>query len=107
MSPKTYSTCTAFLGTERIASGDLREVAVQAKKRLDRGDLSPLLIFDDVTSQPIELDLRGTLEEILARLPGAAEAEEGEAEESTENRSPGRPKLGVVAREVTLLPRHW
>ena len=22
-------------------------------------------------------------------------------------RKPGRPKLGVVAREVTLLPRHW
>jgi hypothetical protein len=22
-------------------------------------------------------------------------------------RGPGRPKLGVVAREVTLLPRHW
>ena len=22
-------------------------------------------------------------------------------------RGPGRPKLGVVAREVTLLPAHW
>ena len=22
-------------------------------------------------------------------------------------RGPGRPKLGVVAREITLLPRHW
>ena len=24
-----------------------------------------------------------------------------------ESRGPGRPKLGVTAREVTLLPRHW
>ncbi|HEV7672668.1 MAG TPA: DUF2239 family protein [Thermoanaerobaculia bacterium] len=107
MSPKPLTSCTAFLGTERIASGDLRLVAEEAKTRIDRGDLSPLLIFDDVTSQPVELDLRGTLADVLTRLPVAAETQEGPAEESAEARSPGRPKLGVIAREVTLLPRHW
>jgi len=107
MSPKPFSSCTAFLGTERIASGDLRTVAAEAKARLDGGDLSPLLIFDDATSQPVELDLRGTVADVLARLPVDSETKEGEAEESAEARSPGRPKLGVIAREVTLLPRHW
>ncbi len=112
MSPQPFS-CTAFLGTERIASGTLRAVAVEAKGRVDRGDLRPLLIFDDTTSHPYELDLRGTEEEVLARLP-EAQGESGLAvggEEAGENvealRLPGRPKLGVVAREVTLLPRHW
>ncbi|MEP7012705.1 MAG: DUF2239 family protein [Acidobacteriota bacterium] len=107
MSTQSFTSCTAFLGTERIASGDLRAVAEAAKARIDRGDPPALLIFDDVTSQPVELDLRGTLADVLARLPVTAETPEGEAEESAEARSPGRPKLGVVAREVTLLPRHW
>ncbi len=112
MSPQPFS-CTAFLGPERIASGTLRAVAVEAKSRVDRGDLRPLLIFDDVTSRPIELDLRGTEEEVLARLPeapgesGLAAGEEETGENVEASRSPGRPKLGVVAREVTLLPRHW
>lgn len=107
MSLKPPSPCTAFLGTERIASGDLREVAAAAKTRIDRGDLAPLLIFDDATSEPVELDLRGTLKDVLDRLPKDPEAE-GVADENAEaSRQPGRPKLGVVAREVTLLPRHW
>ncbi len=76
-----------------------------------RGERAPVLIFDDVTSEQIELDLRGTPEEVLRRLaetsrkgtPAAASA----GSEPEVPRGPGRPKLGVVAREVTLLPRHW
>jgi uncharacterized protein len=94
-------TCTAFSGKKRIASGGLREVAFQAKAALDADECAQVLIFDDVTSHLIELDFRGTAEDVLARIaPGIAPAEE-------EARRPGRPKLGVVAREVTLLPRHW
>ena len=62
-----------------------------------------LLIFDDVSGASMDFDLRGTPEDILARL-----APEGTPEQQPEPaRGPGRPKLGVVAREVTLLPRHW
>lgn len=107
MSPNPQSPCTAFLGTERIASGDLHAVAAEVKSRTDRGDAAPLLIFDDATSQPVEIDLRGTLEEVLARLPKPPETEEAAEENAEASRQPGRPKLGVVAREVTLLPRHW
>ncbi len=67
---------------------------------MDQGRQQPVLIFDDATSEQVELDLRGTLAEILERLPIIISAPEPA-------RSRGRPKLGVVAREVTLLPRHW
>lgn len=107
MTRKPPSTITAFLGARRIASGELHQVAAEIHARTDRDEIAPLLIFDDATSQPIEIDLRGTLEEVLARLPQDPEAGAAAEENAEAARLPGRPKLGVVAREVTLLPRHW
>jgi hypothetical protein len=92
-------TCTAFAGTDCIASGALRDVAAQAKAFLDQNPTAQILILDNNTSEPVEIDFRGTPQDVLGRLP----SDEPEAE----SRRPGRPKLGVVAREVTLLPRHW
>ncbi|MDB5353136.1 MAG: hypothetical protein JWN86_4383 [Planctomycetota bacterium] len=102
--------CTAFVGTTRIAAGGVATVALKAKEAIDRGDQAPVLIFDDETSELIELDLRGTADDVLGRLEatGAGRvAEETTCPESAAARGPGRPRLGVVAREVTLLPRHW
>jgi uncharacterized protein len=94
----------AFEGHRCIASGDLRDVVRAAKETLDRRKEASILIFDGMTGGPIDIDFRGTIEEVLARLPAAAgEGDSG----SSAPRGPGRPKLGVVAREVTLLPRHW
>ena len=87
--------CTAFSGARRIASGDLKDVALKAKRAGDRGGPAPVLIFDDASGEVIEVDFRGTPAEVLKRLSEPAP------------RGPGRPRLGVVAREVTLLPRHW
>jgi len=103
--------CTAFEGSRRIASGDLLEVARRTKEILDRGGFEPVLIFDDATSEQIELDFRGTAEDVLKRLleitsEGEAVEEVGLPEREP-HRGPGRPRLGVIAREVTLLPRHW
>jgi hypothetical protein len=103
--------CTAFVGTRQIASGMLAVVALKTKAVIDEGEHAPILIFDDLTSEQIELDFRGTAEDVLQRLgettregtPAAA----GAQPEPEAPRGPGRPKLGVVAREVTLLPRHW
>ena len=53
-----------------------------------------MLVFEDATGKRVDLDLRGSDEEVAWRL-------------APPPRGPGRPKLGVVAREVTLLPRHW
>jgi len=97
MSNQDDMICTAFEGTEIIASGALAQVAEQVKRVLDRGERAPVLIFDNQTSELIEVDFRGTWADVAAKLPGALDAARG----------PGRPKLGVVAREVTLLPRHW
>jgi hypothetical protein len=85
--------CTAFAGPRRIAQGPLADVAMAvAAAASDAG----ILVFDDATGRVIDLDLRGPPDEIAARY-APAEAP----------RPRGRPKLGVVAREVTLLPRHW
>lgn len=92
--------CTAFEGTKQIASGYLWQVASQVQTKSIRSNLEPMLIFDDLTGQVIDLDLRG-----LTGAEAPSHAEPAPTEEPA--RRPGRPKLGVVAREVTLLPRHW
>src|SRR5262245_45186672 len=111
--------CTAFEGARRIGAGVLEEVAVQAKGVVDGAGRDPVLIFDDVTGEQIEVDFRGTAAEVLGRLaepagegvPSAVEPGpepgSGFGAEAASPRGPGRPRLGVVAREVTLLPRHW
>ena len=118
MNPNLSGSCTAFAGKEQIASGKPAEVARSCKQLADAGDNRILLIFDDVSAEPVELDLRGSMGDVLARLSdsadslknvtqGGAGSEEEAKPQTTAPRSPGRPKLGVVGREVTLLPRHW
>ena len=104
------TSCTAFAGTKRIASGELRHVAVKAKTVMDRDRWAQVLIFDDLTSNVIEVDFRGTPQDVAHRIAqtAATAAESNEpAQAPGDARRPGRPKLGVVAREITLLPRHW
>lgn len=96
--------CTAFQGTRLIASGAVGEVAPTVAAILAESPDAALLVFDDATGAVIDLDLRGTAAEILARLDVGAKADPGG---DTPSPGRGRPKLGVVAREVTLLPRHW
>jgi hypothetical protein len=90
--------CTAFAGHTRLARGTLTEVARAAKAAIDRGEQAPILIFDDATSREVEIDFRGTPDDVLGRL---------RFDDSEAPRRAGRPKLGVIGREVTLLPRHW
>jgi hypothetical protein len=94
--------CTAFEDSRLIASGPLAEVVVAVKRVVDRREHGIVLIFDDRTADTVEVDLRGSAAQVVARLP-APPKPPGE----DEPRGPGRPRLGVVAREVTLLPRHW
>jgi hypothetical protein len=99
MESSTQPDWVAFEGARLIASGPPVEVAAKVKAVVDRGERAPVLVFDRVTSVPVDLDLRGTAEAVAHRLAGDPT--------SGSSRGPGRPKLGVVAREVTLLPRHW
>ncbi|BCH23174.1 hypothetical protein MesoLjLc_29120 [Mesorhizobium sp. L-8-10] len=102
--------CTAFCGVRQIARGALAEVALAVKAH-EAGAGGSLVTFDDATGAVIDLDLRGSTTDVVARLAergrqGGGPEPHAEAR-GTAGRGRGRPKLGVVAREVTLLPRHW
>jgi hypothetical protein len=84
-----------FAGARRVAAGPLREVLPVLKRRFDRNRSDVGLVFEVETGRQVEFDLRGTPAEILDRALPAPQ------------RARGRPKLGVVSREVSLLPRHW
>src|SRR5258708_30630632 len=99
--------CIAFEGDRCIATGDLREVARAAKRTLDRRKGASVLGLDGMAGGPIDLDFRGPVDDVLARLPDIAAPVTTEDAAAPAPRGPGRPKLGVIAREVTLLPRHW
>jgi uncharacterized protein len=88
--PRSY---TAFAGDRLIASGPVDTMLSQLKNWADRGPDALPLVFDDHTGRQVDFDLRGTVADVLAR--------------AVPTRGPGRPKLGVVAREISLLPRHW
>ncbi|MFA6505634.1 MAG: DUF2239 family protein [Treponemataceae bacterium] len=98
------NTYSAFSGYRRISTGDLGTVLTAVKPFVD-GEAERLLIFDHSSGRQVDFDFRGTLDDVLSRaMPDKAAADApGEAQKSGK----GRPKLGVVAGEVTLLPRHW
>lgn len=98
------TTYVAFDEMTAVADGTLEVVAtrcfehVQTLPSADRG--RPILIFDTATGRQLDLDLSGSIDDVRARY-------RTNAEPPVEKRRRGRPKLGVVGREVTLLPRHW
>jgi hypothetical protein len=85
---------TAFASERLLAAGPKRTVLLAVKAHHDAGGHG-VLVFEDGTGRQVDLDLRGTPEEVLARA------------EPRRRAGPGRPRLGVVCREVSLLPRHW
>lgn len=100
--------CSAFAGTELIAAGPPADVAAILRSLETAADDPIILVFDDATSHQLEFDLRGSVDEVREKYATRDDPEDEiprEAESPT--RKPGRPRLGVVGREVTLLPRHW
>ncbi len=105
---------TSFDGWKRIAYGNLETNALAVKRAVESGSSGPILTFNDHTGCVLEVDTRGTDAEALARLHKGSPSDEVKEFESVEvdessfqPRGRGRPKLGVIAREITLLPRHW
>ncbi len=105
-------TYTAFDNSRILTSGALGSVALAVKRITAACADATVLVFDDRSGKQVDLDLRGSDADIIERHPptpkipitrAVAEMEAGD----TQSRGRGRPKLGVVAREVTLLPRHW
>ncbi|MCB1645725.1 MAG: DUF2239 family protein [Pseudomonadales bacterium] len=87
----------AFSAGHLIAEGELRTVVLAVKRHIARNTDDSALIFDNATGRVTDIDFRGSEDEVLARLTGPL----------ADKRGRGRPKLGVVGKEVTLLPRHW
>lgn len=110
---RSYPAYSAFSGVHLVASGPLDRVLLAAAASVreagaEQGGRAPpmILFFEDATGRQVDMNLHGTPEELLAReLPPAPEAADDASDEG--HRARGRPKLGVVSREVTLLPRHW
>ncbi len=104
-----HTSWIAFSQGKCIAAGTPREVATDVKRFVDAQASDNVLVFDAKTSLPVEIDLRGTLPAVFERLPATQEPEPSpdDASPVTSERTAGRPRLGVTAREVTLLPRHW
>ncbi len=92
---------TAFAGDKRVAFGDLAHVVLSVKRRQDKGAQS-ILIFNDESGTVMDFDFRGSNEDVLERLKPYLPQQSPSTPVG-----PGRPKLGVIAREVSLLPRHW
>jgi uncharacterized protein len=108
--PNEQPTYTAFAGFERIATGPLAETVRRAKAHLDRHQAAPVLVFEDETGTQLDFDWRGTTDDVVARLahhPYLAMHLAMLEQPAPQRTGPGRPKLGVVSREVSLLPRHW
>jgi uncharacterized protein len=97
-------TFTGFAGFDRVGRGPLEAVVRSLKARVDAGESPRVVVYDDTTGRVFEVDWRGSADEVVARLAGPPSRPPAE---DAERRGPGRPRLGVVAREVSLLPRHW
>ena len=111
MNNENLKSCTAFSGHQRVASGNLMSVARKVKAIIDQDERASVVIFDDEASEIVEVDFRGSVEDVEKRLEtqkksGEAASTASDTEQPLQ-RGPGRPRLGVVSREVTLLPRHW
>jgi len=89
-------TYAAFVGENLMASGPLETVLPILKARFDAGENALVLVFENQTGRQVDFDLRGSLAELIARAAPAPV-----------RTGPGRPRLGVVSREVSLLPSHW
>lgn len=89
----------AFQADRLIASGSLPDVANAVLDAYEK-DPSLVLVFDAVSSRPVDIDLRGSREDVMRHVAYLTNP-------ASTRKKRGRPKLGVVSKEVTLLPRHW
>jgi hypothetical protein len=96
------TTYTAFHGPKLLYSGPLAEVVLQVKRHADKHGQNDVLIFSDESGKCMDFHLEGTEAQVLRRLEVFTAAEAPAAQTG-----PGRPRLGVASREVSLLPRHW
>lgn len=107
MSEALSRPCTAFVGDRLLSAAPLVEVALAVREAVEAGGTDTVLVFDDATGAVVDLDPRDTVAIDDPSRPHPAPVSGDGTGGPDAPRGRGRPKLGVVAREVTLLPRHW
>lgn len=104
------NTYTAFAGSKLFCCGALTEVALKVKRHIGKAEHGEVLIFSDATGKAMDFNFQGSEKDVLKRLKPFA-GEEGlggqDAAGNTAVTGPGRPRLGVISREVSLQPRQW
>ncbi|MDO9181477.1 MAG: DUF2239 family protein [Bacteriovorax sp.] len=98
----SIDTYTAFDGNKLLFQGPLSDIVLKIKKRLGKAENSSILIFSDSTGKTMDFNFQGNERDVQRRLEVYVTEEVPK-----DNSGPGRPKLGVISREVSLLPRHW
>ncbi|VVD72157.1 DUF2239 family protein [Pandoraea fibrosis] len=98
---------TVFRDMRRIASGSLADAAIAFQQAMIADPHACVLIFDNLTGDTRDVDVRGSAADIRARYPTPTLSTAPAVPDEAPAKGRGRPKLGVVAREITLLPRHW
>lgn len=110
MNTRLIAPITAFSELEICASGPKIEVVLALKSAITKDPNFQFLCFDDSTGQQLDFDLSGSSTDIILRYSQQTDAAPPTINAESDNRDDkkiGRPKLGVQAKEITLLPRHW
>lgn len=102
----TPSNILAFSGENLVAEGSVASIAQKLKSVTDQSDKGTTLFFDGSNGRQIDIDVRGVETNAEPGLESSSEQDSATPDSETP-KTRGRPKLGVVGREVTLLPRHW
>lgn len=100
---ETLNTYTAFEDHKILSQGSLEDVVLKVKKRFEKSPESQIVIYSDATGKSMDFNFQGSEKEVLKRLEVYTTPENSNEVSS----GPGRPKLGVISREVSLLPKHW
>lgn len=103
----THPTHAAFVGHQLLALGDLQQAATAVFRAVALDPDASILVFSNETGRLVDLDLRGTEDAVAARYAQIAAVPTDSTKDPGVTRTRGRPRLGVVSREVTLLPEHW
>ncbi|MBN21814.1 MAG: hypothetical protein CL678_11090 [Bdellovibrionaceae bacterium] len=93
---------SAFDDKTLLVQGELDDVVIHIKKHLGKSENSSILIFSDSTGATIDFNFQGTKQDVLKRLDMFRSPKQKSIPSG-----PGRPRLGVISREISLLPRHW
>lgn len=97
---------SGFVRQVHVASGGLIDVALELQEYAQRDDSAPIVLIDDSTGNSVSISLHGTADDLRKRLEPLVTTDDSPASPPA-RQGRGRPRLGVVSREVSLLPRHW